>query len=83
MLILALSVCLAQEPATCKVVQLPFFAEHIPASECARYGVPEAKRWLEKNPQWKRSDGRPASPPMRRNRTPETFQDPGCAAHPS
>ncbi|PTW60853.1 hypothetical protein C8N35_10332 [Breoghania corrubedonensis] len=52
MLILALSVCLAQEPATCKVVQLPFFAEHVPASECTRYGEPEARRWLEKHPGW-------------------------------
>ncbi len=52
MLILALSVCLAQAPANCKVVQLPFFAEHVPASQCARYGEPEAQRWLKDHPGW-------------------------------
>lgn len=53
MLILALSVCLAQDPATCKDVHLPFFNTAIPAKECVRYGEPEIDRWLNRHPDWR------------------------------
>ncbi|WP_162901432.1 hypothetical protein [Breoghania sp. L-A4] len=52
MLILALSVCLAQAPETCKNVHLPFFTTNIPVKECVRYGEPEIDRWARKHPEW-------------------------------
>lgn len=52
MLILALSVCLAQTPDTCKNVHLPFFTTDIPVAECVRYGEPEIDRWSRRNPGW-------------------------------
>ena len=52
MLILALSVCLAQAPETCKDVHLPFFTTNIPIAECVRYGEPEINRWARKHPEW-------------------------------
>lgn len=53
MLILALSVCLAQAPDTCKNVHLPFFTSNIPVAECVRYGEPEIDQWARRNPEWK------------------------------
>lgn len=63
MLILALSVCLSQSPDTCKEVQLPFFGDHLPASECVRYGEPEIRDWLARHPEWtvRRSACRPST----------------------
>lgn len=52
MLVLALSVCLAQSPATCKDVHLTFVAENATPFQCMHYGQPEIAKWHDRHPEW-------------------------------
>ncbi|MFC5066393.1 hypothetical protein [Flaviflagellibacter deserti] len=52
MLVLALSVCLAQSPDTCKQVQLTFAADNATPFQCMHYGQPEIAKWNVLHPEW-------------------------------
>ncbi|MEI2387113.1 hypothetical protein [Breoghania sp. JC706] len=53
MLVLALSVCLAQSPATCKEVNLTYLANGATPMQCMRYGQPEIAKWNMTHPAWR------------------------------
>lgn len=53
MLVLALSVCLAQSPATCKEVNLTYLANNATPMQCMRYGQPEIAKWNMTHPGWR------------------------------
>ncbi|WP_319775739.1 hypothetical protein [Breoghania sp.] len=52
MLVLALSVCLATTPATCKEVNLTYLAEYATPMQCMRFGQPEIAKWHITHPRW-------------------------------
>ncbi len=52
MLVLALSVCLAGTPATCKEVNLTYLAEYATPMQCMRFGQPEIAKWHLTHPGW-------------------------------
>ncbi|MDJ0931418.1 hypothetical protein [Breoghania sp.] len=52
MLVLALSVCLAQSPEICKQVNLTYLAQNATLMQCMRYGQPEIAKWHLSHPDW-------------------------------
>jgi hypothetical protein len=52
MLVLALSVCMAQSPDTCKDVNLTFVADNTTPTQCMIYGQPEIAKWNTLHPDW-------------------------------
>lgn len=55
MIELILTVCLATDSATCKVVRLPYVNEGqlVTPYSCAMGAMPEIAKWSEEHPQWK------------------------------
>ena len=52
MLVLALSVCLANSPVDCKDVHLTFMADNATPMQCIRMGQPEIAKWTVQHPKW-------------------------------
>lgn len=52
MLVLALSVCLANSPVDCKDVHLTFMADNATPMQCMLNGQPEIAKWTAQHPKW-------------------------------
>jgi hypothetical protein len=52
MLELVVSVCLLDEPARCKDVNLTFAAEGMSHMQCVMGAQPEIAKWIDTHPKW-------------------------------
>ena len=53
MIEIVISVCLIQNPADCKDVNLNFMAERVTMRQCMLFGQSEIAKWVNVHPKWR------------------------------